>query len=121
MPTHRGAATQKSPRPEYSVRISWACDPARTATLVQRVFDEIAFVKRTPLSSDQVSRIRTALQRDYDEDSQNNGYLLNQIVRRYEDRDPDGVANVFSLPDQIAALTVHRFSRRAEYLNRTTM
>ena len=109
---------QKSPRPEFSVRISWTCDPARTATLVQRVFDEIAFVKRTPLSVDQVNRIRTALRRDFDQNSQNNGYLLNQIVRRYEDGDPAGVGNVFNLPDQIAALTGPAIQQAAQtYLN----
>jgi zinc protease len=83
--------TQKNPRPEFSVRISWACDPARVETLVQRVFDEIAFVKRTPLTYDQMTRVRAALRRDWDENSQNNGYLLNQIVRRYEDGNPEGV------------------------------
>jgi zinc protease len=97
--------TQKFPRPEYSVRISWACDPARVETLVQRVFDEIAFVKRTQLTFLQVERIRTALERDYDENSQDNGYLLNQIVRRYEDRVPESVGNVFTVPAQIAALS----------------
>ena len=110
--------TQKNPRPEFTVRISWTCDPARTATLVQRVFDEIAFVKRTSMSLDQMNRIRTALRRDFDENSQNNGYLLNQIVRRYEDGDPEGVGNVFNLPDQIAALTGTAIQQAAQtYLN----
>jgi zinc protease len=110
--------TQKSPRPEYTVRISWTCDPARTATLVQRVFEEIAFVRRTPLSFDQVNRIRTALRRDFEEDSQNNGYLLNQIVRRYEDGNPEGVASVFNLPEQIAALSGAQIQQAAQtYLN----
>jgi zinc protease len=97
--------TQKNPRPEFSVRISWACDPARVETLVQRVFDEINFVKRTPLTTDQMGRVRAALRRDWDENSQNNGYLLNQIVRKYEDGNPEGVGSVFSVPDQINALT----------------
>lgn len=110
--------TQKFPRPEYSVRITWACDPARTETLVQRVFDEIAFVKRTPLTFLQMERIRTALRRDFDEDSQNNGYLLNQIVRRYEDRNPESVGNVFNAPDRIAALTGTAIQQAAQtYLN----
>ena len=50
----------KFPRPEYSVRIDWTCDPSRTATLVQRVFDEIAFIKATPLSPAQLTVIREA-------------------------------------------------------------
>jgi zinc protease len=110
--------TQKFPRPEYSVRITWACDPARVETLVQRVFDEIAFVKRTQLTFLQVQRIRTALQRDYDENSQNNGYLLNQIVRRYEDGNPEGVGGVFNVPEQIASLSGAAIQQAAQnYLN----
>jgi zinc protease len=109
---------QKTPRPEYSVRIAWACDPARVDALVERVFEEIAFVKRTPLSFNQVSRIRTALRNDYDDDSQNNGYLLNQIARRYEDGDPEGLASVFDMSDQIAKLSGDAIQQAAQtYLN----
>ena len=97
--------TQKFPRPEYSVRIDWTCDPARTATLVQRVFEEIAFVRTTPLSSEQVTLLHEALQREFERNSQDNGYLLNQIASRYEDGDAADVAAVGNLPDRIAALT----------------
>jgi zinc protease len=104
--------TQKVPRSEYSVRIQWACDPARVETLVQRVFDEIDFVKRS--TGLQMDRIRTALSRDYDENSQDNGYLLNQIVRRYDDGNPDDVASVFNVPDQIGALTAGQIRQAAQ-------
>jgi zinc protease len=108
--------TQRFPRPEYSVRISWACDPARVETLVQRVFDEIDFVKRS--SGLQMDRLRAALRRDYDENSQDNVYLLNQIVRRYEEGSPDSVGSVFNLNDQIAALTGSQIQQAAQtYLN----
>jgi zinc protease len=110
--------TQKSPRPEYTVRIAWACDPARVETLVQRVFDEISFIRRTPLTLNQMERVRAALRRDYDENSQSNGYLLNQIVRRYEDSNPEGVASVFNVPEQIAALSGAAIQQAAQmYLN----
>ena len=97
--------TQRVPRPEYTIRIEWACDPARTTALVQRVFDEIRFVKDTSFTPEQVGRIRAALLRDFEQDSQDNGYLLNQIVRRYADGDAARIAAVLDVPDQIAALT----------------
>ena len=110
--------TEKRPRPEYSVRIEWTCDPARTATLVQRVFDEINFVKATALSSDQVTMMRDALLREFESNSQDNGYLLNQISRRYEDGDAANVAAVEKLPDRIAALTGNAVQQAAQsYLN----
>jgi zinc protease len=93
------------PRPQYGVRIDWTCDPARTAALVQRVFDEIAFVRDNPLSPEQVGLIREGLLREYERNSQDNGYLLGQISRRYADGEAASVAAVVKMPEQIAALT----------------
>ena len=109
---------KKFPKPEYSVRIDWACDPAKAAMLTQRVFDEIRFVKTTPLSSDQVRRIRDTLLREFETSSQENGYLLNQIARRYQDGDAANIAAVSNLPEQIAALTGNAVLQAAQtYLN----
>ncbi len=109
---------EKSPRPEYSVRIDWTCDPARTAALVERVFEEIAFVKATLLSPQQVARIRESLLRQFENDSQDNSYLLAQISRRYEDGDAANVAAVEGLPARIAALTGDMIQQAAQtYLN----
>jgi zinc protease len=109
---------ERFPRPEYTVRIDWACDPARTAALVQRVFDEIEFVKHTTFSPVQVTRIREALVREFERNSQDNGYLLNEIARRYEDGDPSDVAAVVTLPERIAALTGDAVQQAAQtYLN----
>ncbi|HUR34817.1 MAG TPA: insulinase family protein [Vicinamibacterales bacterium] len=95
----------KVPRPEYRVRIDWTCDPARVDSLVQRVFEEIAFVRSTLLTPDQVGRVRDVLLRDLDRSSQDNGYVLNQVARRYEDGDAAHVAAALQQPAQIAALT----------------
>jgi zinc protease len=97
--------TQKFPKPEYRVRIEWTCDPARTTTLVQRVFDEIAFLKARPLSPGQVALIHDSLLREFEKNSQDNGYLLDQISRRYDDGDGADVAALDHMPEQIAGLT----------------
>ena len=101
------------------MRIDWTCDPARTAALVQRVFDEIEFVKaHAAVSASRWTRIRDALLRDFEQNSQDNGYLLNQIARRYEDGDAGRRGSVFNLPDQIAALTGEAIQQAAQtYLN----
>ncbi len=110
--------TDKFPRPEYSVRIDWTCDPARTEMLVQRVFEEIAFVKATALSPDQVTLIREALLREFERNSQDNGYLLNQISRSYAEGDVAGAAAIDHLPERIAALTGDAIQQAAQtYLN----
>jgi zinc protease len=110
--------TDKFPRPEYTVRIEWTCDPARTAALVQRVFEEIDFVKATPLSSTQVTRIRDGLAREFERSQQENGYYLNEISRRYAEGDAATVAAIDKLPDRIAALTGDGIVQAARtYLN----
>jgi predicted Zn-dependent peptidase len=107
------AESAKFPQPEYRVRIEWTCDPARTAALVQRVFDEIAFVKGTRFNAGQAARIRDILQREFETDSQENGYFLRQIARLYED---GGASNLASLdvPGQIAALTGDAIQQAAQ-------
>jgi zinc protease len=107
------AGAQKFPKPEYSVRIEWTCDPAQTATLVRRVFDEIESVRTIQLRPEGIVGIRQALQREFDENRQDNGYLLNQIGRRYADGERSSVGAVDHLTDQIAALTNDAIQRAA--------
>jgi zinc protease len=110
--------TEKFPRAAYRVRINWTCDPARTATLVRRVFEEIASVKATRPSANQMALIRQILLREFERNSQDNAYLLHQISRRYEDGDAADVAAVDHLPDRIAALTGEAIQQAAQtYLN----
>jgi len=94
----------KNPRPQYRVRIDWTCDPARTAGLVQRVMEEVSFVRKTQLSPEQVSRVRTILMRDAERDSRENEYLLAQISRRYDDGDAANVGTAVHSPQQISEL-----------------
>ena len=76
------------PRPEYRVTINWTCDPAQVETLVQRVFQEVAAVRNTTFTDDQIVRARDYLQRELDRASQDNAYLLNELLRRYDSGDP---------------------------------
>jgi zinc protease len=110
--------SEKSPRPQYAMRIEWTCDPARTASLVQRVWQEVAFVRDLRLSQQQLARIRETLVREYERDSQDNGYLLNAIARDYEEDGGKTVGDIEHLPDQISALTSAAVHDAAEmYLN----
>jgi len=112
--------TAKYPKPEYRIRIDWTCDPARAATLIQRVFEEINAVKAAAYSPNQMSLIRQGLLREFEQDSQDNGYLLNEIARRYENGDAADVAAVEDMPRRIAALTGDQIQRAAQtYLDTT--
>ncbi len=97
--------SEKYPRPVYRIRIEWTCDPTRTVALVQRVRQEIDYVKNIRLRAEQMALIRESLQRDYERNSQDNGYVLNQVARHYETGDLAELATIEHVPDQIAALT----------------
>ncbi len=103
----------KFPRPTYSVRIEWTCDPARTTALVQRVFDEIAFVRDTAISARQLTAIRGGLLREYEQNSQDNRYLLAQLARAYEDGDVEHAA-VEAQRERIASLTAEAIEQAAQ-------
>jgi zinc protease len=105
--------TSRYPRPEYRVTIRWTCDPAQVDSLVPRVFQEVAAVRDTPLTDDQMTRIRGYLQRELDRDSQDNGYLLNLIQRRYETGEPLTRGVVSEQAAEIAALTGAGVTRAA--------
>jgi zinc protease len=104
----------KVPRPTFSVRIEWTCDPARTTTLTQRVFDEIAFVRNTPISPRQASAIHDGLLREFQQNSQDNRYVLGQISRAYEDGAVDEAAAIEKQPQLIAALTAEAIQQAAQ-------
>jgi predicted Zn-dependent peptidase len=69
-------------------------------------------------SREQMAMMREGLLREYETNSQDNGYLLNQISRRYEDGDPARISAGDDLPAQIEALTGAAIQRAAQtYLN----
>jgi zinc protease len=108
----------RTPKPEYTVRIEWTCDPARTDALVKRVFQEIDVVKATRFSEGQMARIRDSLVREFETNSQDNRFLLGQITQAYEDGDPSDLAATLDVPGQLRALTGEDLQRAAErYLN----
>jgi zinc protease len=96
---------QKVPRPEYTLRIEWTSDPARTTALVNRVFDEIRDIRDANFAPNQVTLIRSALQRRFEQSSQDNSYLLRELSRRYENGDAADLSPIADMPSRIAELT----------------
>ncbi len=58
--------------------------------------------------------IRESLLREFERDSQENGYWLNAIVREYEDNGGQTLADIEHVPDQIAMLTTDAIHQAAQ-------
>jgi zinc protease len=94
---------EQSPRPQYRVTISFACDPARLDGLVRALFRDVEDFKRLGPSAGQVADQRLALARDLETNSNSNSYLLNQLTYKYEYGEDPG--EVFRLPEFYQRIT----------------
>ena len=65
------------------------------------------------LSPEQMTNLRAALLREFETNSQDNGYLLEEIARRYENGDAAPWAGVVTVPERIAALTATAIQQAA--------
>ena len=70
-------------------------------------------MRATRLTEDQMGGVRSYLQRELDRSSQDNGYLLGQILRRYEGGEPFARDVVSERAAEIRTLTADAVSRAA--------
>jgi len=96
----------KRPAAEYRLAINFACEPARTESLVRSAFQVIDEFKRIGPGEQQVADARTAFMRDFETNSGRNDYLLNRIVFKYEYG--EDVKDVFNMQPFYDQLTVPR-------------
>jgi zinc protease len=103
----------KLPTPSYRVAISFACDPARTDALVKALFETVTLFKNNGPGESQIADARAALGRDYEVNSKENSYLLNQIAFAYEHgEDLQGVFDRKTLNEQLTASAVTDAARK---------
>jgi zinc protease len=93
----------KLPTPSYRVAISFACDPARTDALVKALFETIETFKKNGPGDHQIADARAALGRDFEVNSRENSYILNQLAFAYEHG--EDVAGIFDRSKLHAELT----------------
>jgi zinc protease len=110
------AEYDKYPRPEYELSIQFGSDPTRTDDLVKEVFDEIRRFKTRGPSDQQVNDEKSALLREFETNSKQNGFLLNQILGKVQNG--EDIASVWDAPElykKLDAATIQDAARR--YLN----
>jgi zinc protease len=102
----------KRPTEEYRFTVSFACDPARTESLVTAAFQVIERFKMFGPSTGQVVDTRAALVRDFETNSQRNDYLLNRILFKYEyGEDVKDIVNMRPFYDQLTAAMLRDAAR----------
>ncbi|HEV8426982.1 MAG TPA: insulinase family protein [Pyrinomonadaceae bacterium] len=98
---------QKFPKQEYSITIQFGCSPERTDDLIKRVFEEIEKFKADGPTEKQLNDEKEALLREFETNSKQNGYLLNQIALRFtNEEDPAGLWLIPDLYRKLDAATI---------------
>jgi zinc protease len=106
----------KRPVGEYRVTITFACDPARTESLVKTAFSVIDDYKRNGPGQGQVADTRATLQRDFETNGASNIYLLNRILFKYEyGEDVRDVFNMRPFYEQVTGPALRAAAQ--QYLN----
>jgi len=102
----------KFPVAEYSLSIEFGSDPARTDELVKRVFQEIERLKAEGPGLSQMEDVKLSLVREFETSSRQNGFLLSQIVSKYQLG--EDVATIWALPEayrKLDAATIQQAAR----------
>ena len=107
---------QKFPRGQYSISIQFGSSPDRTDDLIKRVFEEIEKFKTEGPTVKQLTDEKEALLREFETNSKQNGYLLNQLALRFNHgEDPAGI---WMIPDYYRKLDAAMIKEAAKtYLN----
>ena len=106
----------RRPASEYRLTINFACDPARTESLITSAFQVIDEFKRIGPSGGQVGDARAALMRDFETNIVRNDYLLSRIVFKYAyGEDVNEILNMRPFYDQLTVSALRDAARA--YLN----
>jgi zinc protease len=107
----------KVPREEYSLSINFGCDPSRMQELIKVAFKVIDDFRENGASAARVGEAQLSARRDLEVDLQQNRYLLNEIVQKYEKG--EDVSEVFSPPgiDELTPAAIRDAAR--QYLNKS--
>jgi zinc protease len=106
----------KVPTERYTFQIAFGCDPKRTDDLVKSVFRVIDALRADGPTEKEVNDTREALLRDYETNTKQNAYVMNQIYLRYQTG--EDVNEFFRLPEYYRKLNAAAIKEAAAtYLN----
>jgi zinc protease len=92
------------PRQEYTITISWGCNPERVDELVRETFKQIDSLKTKPFDPVYVEKVRETQRRTYEVNLKKNSFWLGNLQAYYTNREnPEMILNYPSLVDHLNA------------------
>jgi zinc protease len=107
---------ERFPTESYRLALTFSCNPERTDDLIKNAFQQIEQFKANGPSRGQIADARAALERDFETNSRQNGYVLSQLLFSYQYGEDLG--NVFNMQTFFDRLTPSMIQDAArQYLN----
>ncbi len=101
------------PRPEYSITISWGCNPNRVDELVKEAFLQIDSLKLKPFDTLTVEKVRETQRRAHEVRLKQNSFWINNLVAYYSNsEDPEMILNYPSLVENMNAGALQQAVRK---------
>jgi len=101
------------PRQEYSITISWGCNPDRVEELVNTTLMHIDSLKMKPLDPVYIEKVGETQRRTHEVNLKQNGFWLNNLRSYYgNNENPEMILNYPSLVDHLTASAIQEAVRK---------
>jgi zinc protease len=95
------------PHPEYSITISWGCNPDRVDELVKEALMQLDSLKIKQMDSITIEKVREIQRRTHEVNLKQNGFWLNNLQFYYSNNeDPKMILNYPKMVDHLTAQTI---------------
>jgi zinc protease len=101
------------PRQEYSIRVSWGCNPDRVDELVNTALLQIDSLKMKPLDPIYIQKVSETQRRTHEVSLKQNGFWLSNLSYYYSNNeDPQMILNYPKLVDGLTANNIQEAARK---------
>ncbi|MGD0592035.1 MAG: insulinase family protein [Bacteroidota bacterium] len=106
------------PRQEYSITISWGCNPERVDELVKEGMAQIDSLKMKQLDSLYIEKVSEIQRRAYEVNLKRNGFWLGNLQAYYtNNEDPEMILNYPKLVDHLTAKAIQEAVKKYFNMN----
>lgn len=105
---HVSTELARFPREQYSVMISFGCDPERADELKQIVYQEVEALRNLPPEELYITKVREGLKKSYQEALERNGFWLDELESAYfHNLDPETILLKNEQYDSLDGAVIH--------------
>ena len=101
------------PRKEYSLTISWGCDPARVDELVKTVIQQIDSLKMTPPDQSYIDKVKEIQKRNREINLKQNQFWMSALRQYFANgEDPKELLDFNNQVDQLTASEIQGAAKK---------